>query len=411
MKKEIDLVNSPKEEPEISVIVPIFNTEQYLNKCLDSIVNQTFQNMEIILVNDGSTDGSLDICKSYQQKDDRIKILSKENGGLISARKTGLSVARGKIIGFVDSDDWIEPEMYKQLMDCMTETRCDMVSSGIIRDFEKSEKSLAIYDQYEEGFYDDLENMIYPTMLFDENVKDFGLYCTLVNKIYKKELLEKIYENINVDVFYGEDALACYPYCLLAQSIYIMHKAFYHYNIRNNSMCSTPDERLPHNSYLLYKGLSSAFKKSNCSLVLMSQLKKYMMSLERHNLLVLYHIDVVAFDEWRFSFPQEMFDKRFVIYGAGGCGQALYKKICDMNKQKNMVLWIDKNAEKKVEECAYPIQKPDALIKVDWEIILVAVKSENVAHQIMDEVTILYHIDRKKVIWRTIEHISVWDIY
>ena len=91
--------------PELSIIVPIYNAEQYLERCLISIMEQTFENLEIILVNDGSTDKSLEICHKCQRSDQRIKIISKENGGLIRARKTGMAMASGRFIGFADSDD------------------------------------------------------------------------------------------------------------------------------------------------------------------------------------------------------------------------------------------------------------------------------------------------------------------
>lgn len=401
-----------KGKPELSVIVPIFNSELYLEKCVESILNQTFENFEVILVDDGSSDRSLDICRKYEQKDKRVRVISKPNGGLIRARKTGLTAAAGRFIGFVDSDDWIEPDMYQELIKCMKETECDLVSSGIIRDFEQDEKkSVIVLDHYEEGIYQNLENTIYPTMLYSKKYHNFGLYCTLVNKIYKKELLAQIYTNMNEDVFYGEDALACYPYCLLSDSVFILHKAFYHYNIRTNSMASAPDERLPYNNYLLYYGLREAFLKSECSFLLMRQLKKYLMLLERHHLLTLYHFDVVALDEWHFSFSEELFDMRFVLYGAGACGQALFRKVCEMSKESNMVLWVDKCAEKKAEECAYPISTPDAFIQKDWDVILISVQSENLAQKIKDELVDVYQIDQEKLIWNRVEHVPVWDIY
>ena len=133
-----------KGKPELSVIVPIFNSELYLEKCVESILNQTFENFEVILVDDGSSDRSLDICRKYEQKDKRVRVISKPNGGLIRARKTGLTAAAGRFIGFVDSDDWIEPDMYQELIKYMKEMGCDLVSSGIIRDFEKDEKKSVI---------------------------------------------------------------------------------------------------------------------------------------------------------------------------------------------------------------------------------------------------------------------------
>lgn len=399
------------EKPMLSVIVPIFNAEQHLEKCLDSIINQTFLDMEILLVNDGSTDGSLSICRKYQKKDCRIKVISKENGGLIRARKSGLSIANGRFIGFVDSDDWIEPQMYSILVTCMEETDCDLVSSGIIRDFEDGRPSEILFDHYEEGCYRDPEQCIYPTMLYSLQYKDFGIYCTLVNKLYKRELLERVYEHINDEVFYGEDVLTCYPYCLFSNSIYILHQVFYHYNIRGSSMASAPDARLPQNNYLLYQNLRAIFLKSDCAFILMRQLKKFLMNMERHNLMVLYQFDAVALDEWHFSVPEELFDKRFVIYGAGACGQALYRKICDMRKESNMVLWIDRNAENRTEECAYPISKPEVLLHADWDVILVSVKDVHLAEQIMQELSDIYCIEREKMFWDSIEHIPVWDIY
>ena len=401
-----------KEKPELSVIVPIFNSELYLEKCLDSILNQTYTNFEVILVDDGSKDHSLDICRKYAQEDKRVRVISKRNGGLIRARKTGVAMAVGRFIGFVDSDDWIEPVMYEELIKCMKNTKCDLVSSGIIRDFESSgQKSVVVLDHYEEGIHQNLAKTIYPTMLFSENYHNFGLYCTLVNKIYRKEILKRIYADINEDVFYGEDALTCNPYCLLSESIFILHKAFYHYNIRTQSMASVSDKRLPYNNYLLYNGLQKAFLKSECSFVLMRQLKKYLMHLERHNLLTLYHFDVVALDEWHFSFSEELFDLRFVLYGAGACGQALFRKVCEMGKEQNMVLWVDKCAEKKAEECAYPISTPDAFMQKDWDVILISVQSENLAQKIKDELVDVYQIDQEKLIWNRIEHVPVWDIY
>ena len=90
----------------LSVIVPIYNTEKYLNRCVDSIINQTYKDLEVILVNDGSTDGSLAICREYEKKDVRVKVVNKENGGLSSARNAGLDVSSGDYVTFVDSDDF-----------------------------------------------------------------------------------------------------------------------------------------------------------------------------------------------------------------------------------------------------------------------------------------------------------------
>ncbi len=113
----------------ISVIVPIYNTEPYLNRCIDSIIKQTYRNLEIILVNDGSTDRSGEICDAYEKADNRVKVIHKRNGGLSSARNSGLEILNGKYIGFVDSDDYIAADMYETLLACMDDD-VDIVTCG-----------------------------------------------------------------------------------------------------------------------------------------------------------------------------------------------------------------------------------------------------------------------------------------
>ena len=113
-------------KPIISVIVPIYNVEEYLPKCLDSILNQTFSNIEIICVNDGSTDGSRKVLEEYKKRDFRIKIVDKENGGLSSARNAGMKVAVGEYYSFIDSDDWIDKTMLEKLYENMTTLNTDI---------------------------------------------------------------------------------------------------------------------------------------------------------------------------------------------------------------------------------------------------------------------------------------------
>ncbi len=384
----------------LSVIVPIYNAALFLEKCINSIIKQTFRDMEIILVDDGSKDDSLEICKRYQGMDIRIKVISKENGGLISARKAGISEADGELIGFVDSDDWIEEDMYEELVKCYVQTGCDLVSSGIIRDYESPQRTVRVMDHYEEGLYEHLGDEIYPSMLYSREHCDYGLYSTLVNKLFKKDKLAAVYEGIDEAVFYGEDALTLYSYCMSISSIYIKRKAYYHYNIRSGSMCSTPDSRLPYNTYLLYTGLKKAFIKSEQSTVLMKQLKKYVLDLEFHSLKTLYHINMAVFDQWEFEYSDELFSGAYVIYGAGACGQALFRKIEEMHMEQNMAAWVDKDADALLEECLYEIQTPEILRGLSYDYIVVAVKNENTAKEIMAELTDLYQIKREKLIWK-----------
>ena len=124
-------------EKTISVIVPIYNVEKYLDRCLKSIINQTYKNLEIILIDDGSPDNCGTICDEYAKKDNRIKVVHKDNGGLVKARNTGLDIATGEYISFIDPDDWIELNMYEEMIKIADETNTDIVRCGYYRDNDK----------------------------------------------------------------------------------------------------------------------------------------------------------------------------------------------------------------------------------------------------------------------------------
>ena len=119
------------EMPYISVIVPVFNVEAYVETCIRSIMEQTYRNLEIIIVDDGSTDNTGNICKSLAQEDDRIIVISQKNGGVVRARNTGIEKASGKYMGFVDGDDWIEKDMYEQMVKGISGG--DLLCAGYVR--------------------------------------------------------------------------------------------------------------------------------------------------------------------------------------------------------------------------------------------------------------------------------------
>lgn len=143
----------------ISIVVPVYNVEKYLVRCLDSIINQSIREIEIILVDDGSTDISGDICDKYALQDERIKVIHKENGGLVSARQAGIKVASGQYIGFVDSDDWIESNMFQSLYKEAVLNNADAVAEGMLEDVEgewkerRNKLQAAVYKTVEEREY------------------------------------------------------------------------------------------------------------------------------------------------------------------------------------------------------------------------------------------------------------------
>ena len=165
----------------ISVIVPVYNVEKYLRNCLDTIINQTYKDLEIILVDDGSKDSSGLICDEYAKRDSRIKVIHKENGGLSSARNTGLEIAKGDYIAFIDSDDVIEIDMYEKLLNSLETFNSDVSMCGC-----------KIVDENNNILYQDvLENDIYDINDILENIV-LTLKTSAWNKLFKKEIINGI---------------------------------------------------------------------------------------------------------------------------------------------------------------------------------------------------------------------------
>lgn len=237
----------------ISIIVPVYNVEKYLERCIESIVNQTYKDIEIILVDDGSPDNCPVICDRYAEKDNRIKVIHKQNGGLINARKSGLEIAQGDYIGFVDSDDWIEPEMYEYFAQMINKYSPDMVLSDFYYD---NNGQLTDSEQlFDKEYYDKnaLEEFIYPKMLFSGTYYKFGINPCCWSKVFKKELIKKNLPLVDGRIKMGEDAAFTYPCLIDAKSAATVKKPCYHYNINPESMTKSHDEKLKDIIFLPYK--------------------------------------------------------------------------------------------------------------------------------------------------------------
>ena len=205
-------------DPLISVIVPIYNVEQYLDKCINSILNQTYHNLEIILVDDGSPDNCGAICDHYSVMDQRVKVIHKQNGGLSDARNAGLDVANGDFIAFVDSDDTIMPEMMEKLYERIVVDRSDMALCGCKRVNKKGEILL-------EFFLPD--NVLTGFGALEASYEYNGFLFSLTwNKLYKKHLFQHIRFPVGK---YHEDEYTTYLIIDQCSRVSIIKQAFYVY--------------------------------------------------------------------------------------------------------------------------------------------------------------------------------------
>ena len=355
----------------LSIIVPIFKVEKYLEQCIGSLLNQTYSNIEIILVNDGSPDHCPNICDHYCALDNRVKVVHKENGGLVSARKAGLKVARGKYIGFVDGDDWVEAHMYEDMMHCASAYDVDAVVAGHKEELGGKVVEV-LYNNLPVGYYskDKLISDVYPKMLCTGMFSQFGIFSYLWNKIFKKEVIYNNQIDIDDHIFMAEDAACTYPTLLDANSIYIKDSTFYRYRQRVDSMVKAREiDNSELGRYkLLYQHLYGKFNSSRHSDILLPQLDLFLLSL----LTVRSGLDFKNDGKLNelFAFKQIPEGSDLIICGAGTFGQHLVKRV--INGQKfNMIGWVD-NLHHIYKNLGLPVDSLNKVNKARYDYVLVA---------------------------------------
>ena len=230
----------------VSIIVPIYNIEGYIRECIDSILAQTYPDFELILVDDGSPDNCGRICDEYAEKDVRIKVIHKENGGLTSARNAGLSVAKGDWIMHVDGDDWIEPDMIESLIEAAKATEADLVFSDFIK------------------YGPNAGNNQLPSWNSDkiDSMSRYIAYVmtTIWGSIAKRSLYIDHSLKSPEGISYCEDFHLIVRLCHFAKTIVNVHRPFYHYRYRPTSIMSNMNRKTEADEQWVYQDTIRFFK-------------------------------------------------------------------------------------------------------------------------------------------------------
>ncbi len=218
-----------------SVIVPIYKVEKYLKCCVDSILTQSFSDFELILVDDGSPDNCPKICDDYAKQDERVKVVHKQNGGLVSARKAGLKVAKGDFIVNIDGDDYIKQGYLEEFAKAINEYDADVACVSFVEECEGVEKESKDFDGLE-GFYDKERQIkeIFPFLIKNANGKSFPV--NIWAKAFRKTLVEPVQLSIDDSIIMGEDYACVKPCIYLANSIYVSNKCLYGYRFNPKSI-------------------------------------------------------------------------------------------------------------------------------------------------------------------------------
>lgn len=377
----------------ISLIVPVYNAEMYLKKCVESIQKQTYKALELILIDDGSTDKSALICDEFALKDKRIKVIHKSNEGPVIARKRGLEVASGQFVAFADADDWLEPNMIERLYEELIKYDVDICMCGRYENTGDSQRS--VYHGIPQGKYDkkSLFEHIYPSMIVNGDFFDWGIFPGLWDKLFKRTCLEEYFMDVDDQITMGDDAASVYPAILNADGIYVIGECLYHYRQTVSSMVkSKPMLNIETQKYsILYTSVLKKFEQYKNIFDLREQWLEYLLFLMVPRADSLYR-DIDKLD-YLFPFPDVKKGSNIVIYGMGTYGQRLYSFL-KRTGFCNVLMCADRNY---IELCKQGlcVNSPEEICKCDYDAIVVASSFAKARTSIYND--LISHFPKEKV--------------
>ena len=362
------------EKPLISVIVPIYMIDAFLGKCIESILNQTYENLEILLVDDGSKDKCIEICNLYASKDSRIKVIHKPNGGLVSARKAGLRQAAGKYISYVDGDDWIDPEFIDALYKAAVTTGADVVCAGYTKDHFS--KSSCITNMLASGVYEGGKLCeLWKNMISCDPFYRSGISTYVWNKLFKKEVLVDQQESVDDRISIGEDGAVTFPTLLKCKKVVVIDNVSYHYRQREDSMlkqnASLADEATK--LKYLYNYMVRWSDTTDQKLNIKSQVIDYILSIA-----IMRFGGRIPHDDFSI-FDKDYYNKDVVVYSAGTFGQQIVSRIKE-SRHCNVVLWIDDDYWE-YRRCVLDVDPVEKITQTSYDYVLIATVDAFVAQK------------------------------
>lgn len=380
----------------ISIIVPIYMIDRYLGICIESIINQTYKNLEVILVDDGSKDRCSEICDLYAKKDSRIRVIHKSNGGLVSARKEGLRESNGEYVSYVDGDDWIGPGFIESLYSSISATDSDIACAGQSRDlFGKSARFTNPYPAgvYEgEGLHELWKNMISYGFYYRP-----GITTYVWNKLLKREVLYSSQLAVDPKISIGEDGAVTYPVLLNCKRVVLTENTAYHYRQREDSMLKQRTDYSVEAAKLkcLYEYMTKL--KVPEGINYKEQIIDYVLSIA-----IMRSGGRLPGDTYS-TFDTAYFGKKVVVYSAGTFGQQLINRFKE-TKHCSVVGWIDDDYWE-YRRCCLDVDPVESITKIDFDYVLIAsvdsLFSEKATERLMD-----YGIERSKILTVTVPDIE-----
>ena len=377
------------DKPLISVLVAAYNVQDYIERCIYSIIGQSYDNLEIIVVNDGSTDCTLEFC--HKIKDDRLKIVSQENSGLVNARKTALRLATGKYVSFIDGDDYIENNMYEEMQKSIGDA--EILNTGILWGRDSLERKPLFIGEYVFHNMDDRIGFLVDNIFMSATgIKMFPSACI---NLYDSNIAKKCYMGIPDGQSYGEDLILFMNAILECKKIISIDKCFYHYEMRSSSITHDTIRNITNEIQLLQILRNMLYSKYcanewidnviNSELIRRLAVKINDIS-DEQRIVPIYkktNIEIYA-------------DKKIVIYGAGSVGQDYYMQLSRYQKC-DVVAWVDRNY-KKYNYSYYEVKNYQEINNHEFDYVIIAILDKRIADAIVDDLVNI-GIPKEKIIW------------
>ncbi len=384
-----------KQNPLVSIIVPVYNVEPYLGRCIESIINQTYEEIQIIIIDDGSADNSGSVCDEFALQDSRIEVYHTANGGLVAARKEGLSHARGEYVGFVDGDDYVDEEMFENLVENILETKADFVHSCFKENIEEIEKEVILVSDRVIEMTGENDNVDVLVDCFLERNDECFVAPSIWSKLFRRDFILECYSKVPNEQQYGEDVLCLCHGIMNARKVSLMANAFYHYIIRPQSLSHVDIQT----RFVKEVGLSHYLirfgEEYNYNVLLNNKIHEYlqrrMLSIWRGNEQM-----KIPIPKFYYGNVEKLQGKSIVLYGAGRVGKDYYAQICKYQDCRIMA-WTDR--EWKTIHLEYAeIIDPDVALKMEYDTVLIAIENEKTAKNIKDYLQEI-GVDEAKIVW------------
>ena len=380
----------------VSIIVPVYNAEKYLDRCLESILGQSYKNIELIIVDDGSTDQSRSVCERYAGRDSRVKLIFQEKKGVLVARLRGISESNGVFIAWADADDWMEKDYLEKLVFLQHDSDADLVAVAHFHDI--GEDHAIVKNGISDGVY--LCKEIFDRMLCAGDFFEYGITPQLYSKLFRAKILKNISE-IDSRIIAGDDAAILYPVIAEADTICISGMSGYHYIQHASSITKNTYTREVERIEVLIEYLRKQFSEKHIISIMQKQLLIY-----RNYLLAMRQIDFFDKEEQNgvvlSPYGGIGTGQKVIIYGAGVLGQKIYRYLKKVDEQM-IAAWVDKNYavySRRGLAVVSPEVIPEMISEIDC--IVIANITEKIAESIRNYLLEM-NVPGEKIRWFTYE--------